>query len=384
MSTVALTPRRQHMLTGAIALVLLLAVTTVGIKGAFGAYTGGYELVGTFDAAGQGLLPGSDVKIRGVNIGEVRRIELVGGQALLTLRIEDDERVPVDATAVIRPKTLFGEKFVDIDPGEAEATGPFLADGDELVDTQGGFELEQVLGDTYPLLQAIDPAELMTVVGELAEGGQGLGETVNRTLVNSAELGEVFAGNIDNTSAFLRDLALLSDQLAADADDLLALADAGNVALPTINEREDDVVALLEQAGRLSTDVADLLEANEPFVRSAMVEGSRTLQLLFDQRQQVVPLVVGLRQYVQTLSEVIRIDVGNGTLMAAVKGILGADACGALPCGQLDLAPSGPSAPTAGPEAPPLVPELPLDVPLDLDDDTTGDLSDLLGRVLGG
>ncbi len=382
MTIVAVTPRRQHMLTGAIALVLLIAATTVGIKGAFGAFKGGYELVGTFDAAGQGLLPGSDVKIRGVNIGEVKRIELIGGQALLTLRIDDDHEVPVASSAVIRPKTLFGEKFIDIDPGATESTGPFLADGGELTDTRGGFELEEVLGDTYPLLQAIDPGELMTVLGELSEGGAGLGETVNRTLVNSAELGQVFVDNIDNTSQFLRDLALLSAQLADDSDDLLAIADAGNIALPTINDGEADVIALLQQAGRLSNDVADLLEENEPFVRSVMVEGSRTLQLLFDERDHVIPLVVGLRQYVQTLSEIIRIDLGNGTLMAAVKGLLGGDLCGALPCGELDLNPGTTDGSTGPPVGGPRQPEPPLD--LDLGIGSSDGLSDLLTRVLGG
>lgn len=383
MTMVALSPRRKDMLTGAIALVLLVGLTTVGIKGAFGAFKGGYELVGTFDAAGQGLLSGSDVKIRGVNIGEVKRIELVGGQALVTLRIEPEHDVPVDASAVIRPKTLFGEKFVDIDPGPAEVDGPFLDDGDEITNTRGGFELEQVLGETYPLLQAIDPAELMTVLGELADGGRGLGDTVNRTLVNSAELGEVFADNVDNTEQFLADLALLADQLGDDADTILDLADAANAALPTLTDGEGAIIDLLQQAGRLSNDVADLLEANEPFVSSVLVEGSRTLQLLYDERDQVVPLVVGLRQYVQTLSSVIRIEMGDGTLMAAVKGILGTEACGILPCPgtEVPTADAGPTAPAAP------GPRLPLEVPLDLDlgsSAESGGLTDLLTRVLGG
>lgn len=327
-----LTDRRQHMLTGAIAIILLVASITVGVKGAFGAFDGGYQLVGTFDAAGQGLLPGSDVKVKGVNIGQVRRIDLVDGEAKVTLRIKEGEEVPDGASATIRPKTLFGEKFVDIDPDEADADARLLGDGDELTNTQGGFELEQVLADTFPLLQAIDPAELMTVLGELAAAGDGLGEEINRTIVNGDELSQVFADNAANTEQFLSDLAKLSDELANQADTVLEIADSANTALPTLNENEDDLVALLQQTGRLSNDVADLLEANEPFVRASFVEGSRTLQVLYDQRNQVIPLVVGLRQYVQTLSSLVRIDVGNGTLMAAVKGLLGGDLCDALPC----------------------------------------------------
>ncbi len=363
--------RRQHILTGAIAIVLISAAITVGVKGAFGAFAGGYRLVGTFDAAGQGLLPGSDVKVRGVNIGEVRRIDLVDGAAKITLTIHDDEEVPEGATATIRPKTLFGEKFVDIDPSTAPDGAPALEDGDEITETQGGFELEQVLAETFPLLEAIDPEDLTTVLGELAAAGDGLGDEINRTLVNGEALSEVFAENAANTEQFLSDLALLSGELADQAESILQLADAANVALPTLDEGEDDVVALLEQTSRLSTDVADLLEANRPFVSSVFEEGSRTLQLLYDERDQVVPLVVGLRQYVQSLAAVIRIEVGDGTLMAAVKGLLGTQVCEAVPC-------AGAPAPAAG--LPPILP--PLDVPVV--GPAIEDLEDLLEKVLIG
>jgi phospholipid/cholesterol/gamma-HCH transport system substrate-binding protein len=385
----AVTLRRQHVLTGAIALVLLASSITIGVKGAFGAFDGGYELTGSFDAAGQGLLPGSDVKVRGVNIGEVRSIRLVDGAALVTLRIKDGERVPEEASAVIRPKTLFGEKFVDVDPGPAEESGPFLADGDEIANTLGGFELETVLSDIYPILKAIDPAELTTVLGELADGGRGLGETINRSIVNGEELTALFADNADLTREFLGDFAALSDQLAASADDLVAVADAGNGALPTINAHEDDVVALLQQAGRLSNDVADVLENNRPFVEASLGDGSRGLQLLFDRREQVVPLVIGLRQYLQTLSIAIRIDLGDGTLMAAVKGVLGGDLCTAIPCPGTGTASAPPpvAPPPSLPGIPQLpgIPELPLG-PLGGGTDTTSDsgLFGFLNRALVG
>lgn len=379
-----LTLRRQHVLTGALSLLILFALTTVAVKGAFGAFDGGYELVGSFDAAGQGLLAGSDVKVRGVNIGKVRSIELNDGKALVKLRINDAARVPVEASAVIRPKTLFGEKFVDIDPGSNEEDGPFLAPGDEIVKTLGGFELEAVLTDVYPLLRAIDPSEVMTVLGELAEGGRGMGPSINRSIVNGEELTTLFADNAELTREFLGDLAALSDELAGSADDLLAAADAANVALPTLNDNEDDLVALLQQSGRLSNDVADILENNRPFVQASLGDGSRALQLLFDRRGQVMPLVTGLRQYVQTLSIAIRIDVGDGTLMGAVKGILGGDLCVVIPCP--GTAPAAASSPALGvsPGAPPVLPQLPFGSlgagPVGID--SGSDLFGLLNRVL--
>jgi phospholipid/cholesterol/gamma-HCH transport system substrate-binding protein len=373
-------PRHQNVLSGAIALLLLVSATTIGVKSAFGAYDGGYKVVGSFDAAGQGLLPGSDVKVRGVNVGAVSGIKLVDGRARITLRIHDGERIPSAAVARIRAKTLFGEKYVDLDIGEAdELAGPFLRAGDTLEHTEGGFELEAVLSDAYPLLQAIDGQELLTVISNLAEGGRGLGEEINRTLVNGSKVAQVFADNDDKTAELLHDLAALSDQLGDSAEDLVGIAEAGTDVLPTLNDHEAELITILQQTGRLSNDVADLLLGNQPFVDAALGDGSKALQILYDRRTQVMPLVIGLRQYVQTLTEVIRISVGDGTLMGAVKAVLGNQLCALIPCGgpgntaPASTATSGPPAgglPAAGPPQPPV-------------QRSQGDLGDLLQRVLG-
>jgi hypothetical protein len=95
----------------------------------------------------------------------------------------------------------------------------------------------------------------------------------------------------------------------------------------------------------------------------------------------VVPLVIGLRQYLQTLTEVVRIPLDDGTLMGAVKAILGSEVCFLLPCPggsgnpQAGVAAGGPALPS-GPPAPLLgQPEGP--------SSSDGDLGDLLRRVLG-
>ena len=197
-------------------------------------------------------------------------------------------------------------------------------------------------------------------------------------MVNGAEVADVFAEHVDDTSQFLSDFADLSDQLADSAEDLVGIAEAGNVALPVLNDHEAELITILQQAGRLSNDVADLLLGNTAFVDAALGDGTRAVRVLYDRRTQVVPLVIGLRQYIQTLTEVIRIDAGDGTMMGAVKAILGNQICLVIPCGgagnpvvvppatsDLATAPAGPAAGT-----PP---------PASADDD----LADLLRRVLG-
>jgi phospholipid/cholesterol/gamma-HCH transport system substrate-binding protein len=356
--------RNRNIISGAIGLLIVVSLTTIGIKSAFGAFDGGYELHGTFAAAGQGLLSGSDVKIRGVNVGEVSSIRLVDNRALIELRIEEDTQIPETAQAVIRPKTLFGEKFVDILPGDDELNGPYLDDGDEIVDTRGGFELEQVLTDAYPVLEAVDPAELAVILDELATAGRGLGPSINRSIVNSAALAELGASNDAEFRQFTSDLALLAEELDILAPELVAGARDLNVALPSLNARSDQLDEALTQASRLAADVADLLEANESFTTNALTDGSKSLQVIFDRRSQIQPLLVGLTRYTRTVAEAIRFEVGDGTMMAAVKGLIAGPPPDEEPDAPIEDVPDGPDG-----ERPTLpLPELPTDPLAPVDD----------------
>lgn len=345
-----LTPRLRNIISGLCALVLLASATTIGIKFSFGYFDPGYELIAQFDTAGQGLIADSDVKMRGLNVGHVQSIDLVDGGARIVLFIEDGVEVPTSTVAVIRPKTLFGEKFVDLVPGALEgstSSGDLYAAGDTIdrcsatdLDTAmggrtdeatgctvGAVELERVLDDLYPILQAVDPEDLTTILDELATGADGAGEIVNRTLINSASLLDVQAANNDNTAAFLEDLADLTDELAARAPDLISGAQDLNVALPVLTRNADQFAALLVQLERLSGDAADLLEGNTAFIDAVYTDGQASLDTLFAHRAEIMPLVIGIGSYLDILGSLGHIPVGDGTFMAAVKGITGGQIC---------------------------------------------------------
>lgn len=328
-----LTTRNRNVISGLIAVVFVTSAIILSISWAFGSFDDTWTLRARFDAAGQGLQKGSDVKVRGVNIGKVRSVSLDGIKALVTMDIQHGQEIPRSASLTVRPKTLFGEKFVDVEPGADEASTnaadfyPSSGDVTFIGQTTGGFELERVLAAAYPLLKAIKPEDLMTVLDELASATQGLGSTVNRQLVNGKKVLDVFAARDAEQRQFLTDLNTIAGQLGNRAEDITALARSLNSALPTLTSRGDQLTQLLDQTSRLSNDVADLLENNQDFINSAFNEGQAVLDTLDAQRQQVIPLVSGLASYVRWLAEVIRIPVGDGTYMAAVKGLLGTQSC---------------------------------------------------------
>ena len=364
-------------MTGLIALTLFASLTVFGVYLGAGKLSPKYHLHGKFTTAGQGLQNGSDVKIHGINIGQVTTVHLVNGEAQVNMALQDGEKVPTNASATIRPKTLFGEKFVDIDPGPNEATGPFLKNNAFIKHTTGGFELEQVLAEAYPILKAIRPEEVTTLLDTLAQAGQGLGPEINRQIVAFQQISDVSVAHDADTREFLDDLARLSDSLANSAPNLIAGSKDLNVALPDLNSQAGNLTTVLDQLSRLSSDAADILEANKGFLNKAATEGGKTIQLLYDNRNQLPPVINGLRQFFQVLGEAagtLPDPSSPGTTLATIKFIVGGGSlCGGghdpqhapLPCQALGLtvppisgvsgaAPSQSAAATSPVTAPPL------------------------------
>jgi ABC-type transporter Mla subunit MlaD len=98
------------------------------------------------------------------------------------------------------------------------------------------------------------------------------------------------------------------------------------VALPDLNSQAANVTSILDQLSRLSSDAADILEANRPFSRKFVTEGGKTLQLLYDQRNQLPGVVRGLREFFQVLGEAAGTTPdpsSPGTTLADIKFIVG-------------------------------------------------------------
>jgi ABC-type transporter Mla subunit MlaD len=110
--------------------ILLFLWITFGGPTPFKAKT--YEIKVPFNEATQ-LAQQSDVRISGVSVGKVQNIEESpnGQQAQATIDIEDKYApIPTGTRAILRTKTLLGETYVELTPGNAD--GPKLPDGGTL------------------------------------------------------------------------------------------------------------------------------------------------------------------------------------------------------------------------------------------------------------
>ncbi len=135
---------------GSVAAVLVAALSVLGIKYGQGEFEPTYEVSAVFPSSAQGVFTdgATDVKLRGVNVGTVSGVELLpDGRARLTLEIDKGIEVPATTSARLEPLSVFGPKFVSLEPGDGEVGGPFLADGGEIAVAETGTELTDVKQD---------------------------------------------------------------------------------------------------------------------------------------------------------------------------------------------------------------------------------------------
>src|SRR3954467_12071544 len=137
------------------------------------------------DRAGLQLARFGDVRLNGVLVGQVRSVDEDGQQAVIKVAIEPDEAkdIPENVDVQIIPTTLFGQKFIQLVKPQSP-TSQSLHDGQVIpagrVETN--VELSHILADLFPLLRAVQPAELNYTLNALATALQGRGEAIGNNL----------------------------------------------------------------------------------------------------------------------------------------------------------------------------------------------------------
>ncbi|SEG81453.1 phospholipid/cholesterol/gamma-HCH transport system substrate-binding protein [Thermomonospora echinospora] len=190
----------------------------------------GTRLTADFAGAGQSLTTASPVKLRGVTVGRISRIELApDGGARLTLRIDHGVRIPDTVTASLEPESVFGPKFLNLLPGPHEATGPFLADGAHIARTSESLDLTSMLGDAEAVLAAIDPQDVAVIVDALGQGLGSSGPNLAGLVRQTGTLVDVAHRQRGRARTMLSDLARLARLRGVGAD--LSTTAASSVAL---------------------------------------------------------------------------------------------------------------------------------------------------------
>jgi phospholipid/cholesterol/gamma-HCH transport system substrate-binding protein len=206
---------------------------------------------------------GQTVDVAGVPVGEIAKVELKDGRALVTMRIRHKyAHVYRDATALLRPKTGLNDMIVELTPGTKRA-GELDHSKDIIPITQTlpNVNADEILaaldGDTRDYLK------LLVAGGGEALGGNGKSlsatfrrfEPTNRDILKITRL---LAKRRDNIARSVHNFRLLTSAVGEKDTQLASLIDASNAVFKSFANQD----AALRETLSLLPDTLRVTDTN--------------------------------------------------------------------------------------------------------------------------
>jgi phospholipid/cholesterol/gamma-HCH transport system substrate-binding protein len=262
-------------------------------------------------ATAQAVTPGQGqtVNIAGVQVGEISKVELKDGKALLTLRMQPKYgRVYKDAHVLMRPKTGLKDMVAELEPGTPQAGR--LRDGATIpvADTLPDVNLDEILASLDT-----DTRDYLTIlVGAGAEGLRGNGPALARAIRRfepSARYGAKVFGALEkrkqNIKRVIHNLSLIMDELGAKDDQLAEFVENSNAVFGTLARQDANLRATL-------TELPSALDETQRGLGKAKTladELGPTLQALRPGARALGPTLRDVRPFVRDTTPVIHDEI---------------------------------------------------------------------------
>ena len=268
------------------------------------------EIDAEFSTA-QAVTPGQGqtVNVAGVEVGEISRVRLEDGKAVVTLKLEEDS-VPVygDATVLLRPKTGLKDMIAELTPGTKEAGE--LEEGDRIPigQTTPDVNLDEILavldGDTRSYLQLL----LSDGARGLKGNGRELANTIRRfepTARDTLLIAEQLARRRDNIKRAIHNFSLVVDELGGKDDQLAEFVENSNAVFASLASQDANLRATLQELPSTLTETQTALGKAELLAD----ELGPTLQALRPGARALGPSLRQTRPFLRETTPIIRDEI---------------------------------------------------------------------------
>ncbi|MDT4938007.1 MAG: phospholipid/cholesterol/gamma-HCH transport system substrate-binding protein [Pseudonocardiales bacterium] len=294
--------------------IALIAASVVAIGLVYATFRGSFgdavHVQAGITDAGDSLEPGDAVIFRDIIVGEVRSASAadVGGARVgLDIQARYARVIPDNVLSIAVPMNLFGSTAVELVP-PGRPSGRFLRAGLHIsADTSpAAAGLQTALADAYTLLTAVRPADLDTALTALATALRGRGADLGRLVVKADAYLKSLAADLPAFERTISELATVTDQLAANAPDLLGSLRDMLAGARTITARQEAITRLFGIAPRAAQHASALLDAVGDHVVT-IVDAQRAVLAAFADNPQALPRTLrGFRSFADAFSSTLQ------------------------------------------------------------------------------
>ncbi len=251
-----------------VALLLVMAVLTTACSTLAG-QTGDQPMTitATFPRTAN-LFVGSEVRVLGLQVGEITDITGLGDSVEVEMRLDGDRDYPADVSARLQPVSLLGERFAQLDP--PYTGGPTLQDGASipLSRTSIPAEVDEVLRSFENFLASLDSGALADLIDVLADTLDGNGAGLNDLVDSGATTVRVLADASVDLNAVVDELATLNETLATREERIGSTLVNTSQVLRNLQDDRELLIGALQELTRATAELRPIVfEHADPLVR---------------------------------------------------------------------------------------------------------------------
>lgn len=257
------------------------------------------------------LLPGDDVRIAGVRVGQVEEISIVDRkQAQVRFSVGAGRKLPAGITATIKFRNIVGQRYIALGQGAGGDPNAVLEPGGNIPieRTRPALDLTELFNGFRPLFQALSPEDVNKLSYELIQVLQGEGGTVETLLAHTASLTSALAGKDQVIGELIGNLNGVLDTVNARGPQLDELVVTLQRLVSGLAADREPIGEAIDALGGLATTTSGLLEeAREPLKQDIAALGG-----LVDQLNAQEPLVEHFIQFLPVKTATLTRTVSYG------------------------------------------------------------------------
>lgn len=286
-----------------------LAVIVLSVLAAF--YSDDLPIIGggtTYTAyftESAGLVPGNEVRVAGVKVGQVSSVSLARNQVRVDFLVRDTW-VGNASVISIQVKTLLGEKYLAID---AEGTAP--QDPRQAIPrgrTLSPFDVTDAVDQLATTVDNIDTDQLAQSFEVIANTFRDSPRNLKNTLTGLESLSTTIASRDQALTRLLADTSQVSTTLAdRDAEFQQLFAD-GNLLLAELQARRDAVTNLLTGTQHLAAQLSGLVTDDQAKLTPALTDLGKVTAILAQNQASLSRGLADLAPFARLFTN----TVGNG------------------------------------------------------------------------
>jgi phospholipid/cholesterol/gamma-HCH transport system substrate-binding protein len=223
----------------------------------------------TTPRVGNQLNLGGDVKMKGDFVGTIKSIKDNGDKATVVLALDTSKakQIPDNVEARILPKTIFGEKYIDlVAPTGTSPSQPHIRAHQtiQIDDSKVAIETDRVFNDLLPLLQTLQPVKLNETLNAFATALQERGDALGSNLQINDKYFSGLNPDLATINADISGLADLAENYGDAAPDLLRMAKDSAISLQeVVVPKQDQLLKFFTGTKDFAVTTTRVLTENE-------------------------------------------------------------------------------------------------------------------------